>query len=104
MICAIIEFHVRPGAEGDYDAWAVKLHERVQTIDGFISVERFASQSDTDKRLSVSYWRDAEALKAWRDDPLHRDGMIAGKRNIFADYRIVVTTVDREYSHVSRQR
>jgi heme-degrading monooxygenase HmoA len=31
-------------------------------MDGFISVERFQSLSDPDKLLSLSFWRDEEAV------------------------------------------
>ena len=102
MICAIIEFHIRPGAEDAYDRWAERLHAKVQEIDGFLSVERFNGHRDPTKRLSLSYWRDAEALKAWRVDLEHREGMAAGKREIFADYRIVIADVARDYSFEAR--
>ena len=97
MIVAIIEFHIRPGAEALYAQWAEKLHARVREIDGFISVERFESRTRPDTWLSLSYWRDADALAAWRRDSEHLKGMAAGKRDVFADYRIVVATVERDY-------
>lgn len=98
MIVAIIEFHIRPGADALYAAWAEKLHARVSTIDGFISVERFESRTRPGTWLSLSYWRDAAALAAWRRDPEHIQGMAAGKRDVFADYRIVVANVERDYA------
>ncbi len=98
MIVAIIEFHIRPGAEDLYGEWATKLHAQVHHIDGFISVERFESRTRPGTWLSLSYWRDAESLAAWRRDPEHVKGMAAGKRDIFADYRIVVAEIERDYS------
>ena len=98
MIVAIIEFHIRPGAEDLYAEWAAKLHAQVHAIDGFVSVERFESRTRPGTWLSLSYWRDAEALAAWRRDPEHVKGMAAGKRDVFADYRIVVAKVERDYS------
>ena len=97
MIVAIIEFHIRPGAEELYAEWAAKLHTQVHTIDGFVSVERFESRTRPGTWLSLSYWRNAEALAAWRRDAEHVKGMEAGKRDVFADYRIVVATIDRDY-------
>jgi heme-degrading monooxygenase HmoA len=98
VIVGIIEFHIRPGAEALYAAWAEKLHARVHTIDGFISVERFESRTRPGTWLSLSYWRDDAALAAWRREPEHVKGMAAGKRDVFADYRIVVAAVERDYS------
>jgi len=98
MVVGIIEFHIRPGAEALYAQWAEKLHARVHENEGFISVERFESRTRPGTWLSVSYWRDAAALAAWRREAEHMKGMAAGKREIFADYRIVVAEVTREYS------
>jgi heme-degrading monooxygenase HmoA len=98
VIVAIIEFRIRPGAESLYAAWAEKLHARVHAIDGFISVERFESRTRPGTWLSLSYWRDAAALAAWRRDPDHVQGMAAGQRDVFADYRIIVAAVERDYA------
>lgn len=97
MIVAIIEFRIRPGADGLYAEWAAKLHAQVHMIDGFISVERFESRTRPGTWLSLSYWRDADALAVWRRDPEHVKGMAAGKRDVFADYRIVVAAIERDY-------
>ena len=102
MIVALIEFHIRPGAEALYAEWAATLHARVAVIDGFVSVERFESRTRPGTWLSLSYWRDAAALAAWRREPDHVKGMAAGKRDIFADYRIVVAEVERDYDFVYR--
>jgi heme-degrading monooxygenase HmoA len=104
MIVAIIEFHIRPSAEALYAEWAEKLHAQVHRIDGFISVERFESRTRPGTWLSLSYWRDAEALAAWRRDPEHVKGMAAGKRDVFADYRIVVAGVERDYTFAQRAK
>jgi len=105
VIVAIIEFRIRPGAEPLYAQWAEKLHARVHEIEGFLSVERFESRTRPGTWLSLSYWRDAEALAAWRRDADHIKGMAAGKRDVFADYRIVVATVERDYDfkHAAKQ-
>ena len=98
MIVAIIEFHIRPNAEALYAEWAERLHTRVNEIDGFISVERFESRTRPGTWLSLSYWRDAAALASWRREPEHVEGMAAGKRDVFADYRIVVAQIERDYA------
>ena len=99
MIAGIIEFHIKPGKEARYDEIAADLHARVQDVDGFISVERFESRSEPGKLLSLSYWRDEDALAAWRSLAEHQAGMVVGKREVFADYRIVIAEVKRDYAH-----
>ena len=98
MIVGIIEFHIRPGLEDRYAEVAAVLHAHVQTIPGFISVERFESRGQEGKLLSLSYWEDEAALKRWRDDADHRIGMKIGREEVFADYRIVVAEVTRDYA------
>jgi heme-degrading monooxygenase HmoA len=98
MVVGIIEFHIRPGLEARYDEVAAQLHAHIQTIDGFISVERFESRTNEGKLLSVSYWEDEAALKRWRDDADHQAGMKVGREEVFQDYRIIVAEVQRDYA------
>lgn len=104
MIVALIEYHLEAGQEAHYADVAAHLHAHIQGFDGFLSVERFESKTAPGKWLSVSYWRDAEALKAWRADAEHRKGMAVGKGEIFRDYRIVIAEVSRDYDFVRRRK
>jgi heme-degrading monooxygenase HmoA len=97
MIAVI--FEVVP-AEGKRDAYlgiAGDLKPLLETIDGFISVERFQSLTDPAKMLSLSFWRDEAAVLAWRNLEPHRTAQAAGRGGIFADYRLRVAGVIRDY-------
>ena len=48
-------------------------------MDGFISVERFESLAQPGKYLSLSFWRDEEAVKGWRNTPEHRHTQSMGR-------------------------
>ena len=65
--------------------------------DGFISVERFESLTEPGKLLSVSFWRDEEALAKWRHEAEHRIAQAAGRGKHFANYRLRVAGVIRDY-------
>jgi heme-degrading monooxygenase HmoA len=104
VIVALIEYRLEPGREAHYAEVAAHLHAYIQGFDGFVSVERFESKTAPGKWLSVSYWRDATALKAWRADAEHRKGMAVGKGEIFAAYRIVIAEVARDYDFVRRRK
>ena len=87
-------------AEGRRDAYlriAADLKPLLEGIDGFISVERFQSLSDPDRILSLSFWRDEEAVKAWRNTSEHRHAQRAGRGGIFAGYRLRIAQVLRDY-------
>jgi heme-degrading monooxygenase HmoA len=102
MIAVI--FEVTP-AEGKRDAYldiAARLRPLLDGIDGFISIERFQSLSDPDHVLSLSFWRDEEPVKAWRNTEDHRQAQKAGRGGIFAGYRLRIAHVVRDYGMVER--
>jgi heme-degrading monooxygenase HmoA len=97
MIAVI--FEVTP-AEGRRDAYlgiAADLRPLLDGIDGFVSVERFQSLADPSRILSLSFWRDEEAVKAWRNTEEHRQAQVAGRGGIFTDYRLRIAHVVRDY-------
>lgn len=97
MIAVI--FEVEP-AEGKRDAYlgiAAELKPLLESIDGFISVERFQSLTDPKRVLSLSFWRDEEAVKTWRNTEEHRQAQQAGRGGIFAGYRLRIAHVVRDY-------
>lgn len=86
------------GREAEYFDLAAALRKELEAIDGFIAVERFESLSTKGKYLSLSTWRDEAAVRAWREQADHRMAQARGKGGIFADYRIRVAQVLRDYT------
>ncbi|AID33536.1 heme-degrading monooxygenase HmoA [Mesorhizobium sp. USDA 4775] len=102
MIAVI--FEVQP-AEGRRDAYlgiAANLRPLLDGIDGFISIERFQSLADPNRILSLSFWRDEDAVKAWRNTEEHRQAQHAGRGGIFAGYRLRIAHVVRDYGLTER--
>jgi heme-degrading monooxygenase HmoA len=94
-----IIFEVWP-AEGKFESYmdiAGDLRPILEKADGFISVERFESLVEPGKILSLSFWRDEEAVAAWRRTAEHREAQAAGRNGIFRDYRLRVVSVLRDY-------
>jgi len=98
-------FEVEPEKENvqEYFDLAVELLPELEKIDGFISVERFTSMYNEGKYLSVSFWRDENALNQWREHLGHRDAQEKGITNIFRNYRIRVAEVIRDYGKDDRK-
>ena len=99
-----IIFEVIP-AEGKKDAYldiAAEMRPLAEGIDGFISVERFQSLTDPDKLLSLSFWESEEAVAEWRRLAAHRKAQSAGRAGMFADYRLRVAHVLRDYGLTER--
>jgi len=102
MIAVLFEVRPQPGQEARYFDIAATLREHLQAIDGFVSVERFQSLTRPDTYLSLSYWRDEAAVRAWRSQTDHRTGQAEGRAAVFAEYRIRVAQVLRDYTQTQR--
>ncbi|HEY6023431.1 MAG TPA: antibiotic biosynthesis monooxygenase [Pseudolabrys sp.] len=102
MIAVIFEVWPAPGRKEDYLNIAAALRSDLTHIDGFISIERFQSLSDPDKLLSLSFWRDDDAVKAWRNHSRHRRSQVEGRAGIFADYRLRIAATIRDYGMTDR--
>ena len=98
MIAVIFEVWPQDARRKDYFDLAAELRPLLSEIDGFISVERFESLSEPGKLLSLSFWRDDAAVRAWRNLDAHRAAQTRGRGEIFADYRLRVAHVLRDYS------
>lgn len=97
MIAVIFEVVPAPGRRQEYLDLAAALRPELEKHDGFISIERFASLSDQGKLLSLSFWRDEKAVKTWRQFEGHRQAQARGRAGVFADYRLRVAEVLRDY-------
>lgn len=103
VIAVVFEVVMKPGRDQDYFDLAAHLKGELEEIDGFISVERFKSVSNEGKYVSLSFWRDERAVARWREHAEHRVAQERGKAEIFADFRIRVAQVVRDYSMADRQ-
>jgi heme-degrading monooxygenase HmoA len=97
MMAVIFEVTPAPGQRSAYLDAAAALKPLLAQIDGFISIERFESLSAPGKLLSLSFWRDEEAVARWRQQEAHRSTQAAGRDHVFADYRLRVAAVVRDY-------
>jgi heme-degrading monooxygenase HmoA len=102
MIAVIFEVEPKPGCREAYLDAAAALRPLLEASDGFISVERFESLTQPGKILSLSFWRDEEAVTRWRSLEQHRAAQDAGRRALFANYRLRVTRVMRDYGMSER--
>lgn len=103
MIAVIFEVTPFVGERHRYLDLAGELRAKLETMDGFISVERFESLTVRGKLLSLSFWRDEEAVRRWRETEEHRAAQQAGRGGVFADYRLRVADVLRDYGLHERE-
>ena len=104
MIAVIFELLPADGRSQDYLDTAADLRPLLDGIDGFLSIERFRSLSIPGKILSLSFWRDEEAVASWRRTEAHRIAQGQGRAGIFSDYRLRVANVNRDYGMRERDQ
>ena len=103
MIAIIFEVWPTEGRGGEYFDLAASLKTDLERVDGFISIERFESLVTKGKYLSLSFWRDEEAVRTWRNLEGHRRAQARGRGGIFADYRLRIASVVRDYGLKERE-
>ena len=102
MIAVIFEVWPHEEHRGAYLDIAAQLRPVLEEIDGFISVERFESLSEPGKMLSLSVFRDEQAVEAWRNVAEHRSAQEQGRAGVFKNYRLRVASVLRDYTMTER--
>src|SRR5688500_13902676 len=104
MIAVIFELTAAPGRRQEYLDLAAGLADDVKNFDGFISIERFQSLADPEKVVSISFWRDEEAVRKWRNLQKHREAQAKGRGGVFKSYRLRVAQVLRDYTLEERKQ
>lgn len=102
MIAVIFEVRPAEGQTQRYLDLAAALRPELDTVDGFFSIERFQSMSEPQKLLSLSFWRDENAIRTWRNSPSHRATQAKGRAGVFTDYRLRIASVVRDYGMTDR--
>jgi heme-degrading monooxygenase HmoA len=104
MIVMVFEFEVRPR---EYDAYlkaSADLRSHLGRIEGFISVERFASQTTDGRFVAIGYFETEEAVAEWRNLQDHRRAQALGRSRFFTSYRLVMAQALRDYTHDRRDQ
>ena len=103
MIAIIFEVEPVAGRQDEYLDIAAEMRPMAEQVEGFISVERFESLTTPGKLLSISFWEDEGAVSRWRALAEHRAAQAKGRGGLFADYRLRVAHVLRDYGLEDRE-
>ena len=96
MIACIIEFGVKEGRDEDRKRLLTELFVELDKLPGFLSKETFDDVDRPSRRITISYWTDADALRGWMLNAAHVRAIGLGKREIFSHYNIKIATIERE--------
>lgn len=83
-----------------YDEAAAAMVKLAKQQEGFLGID--SSRDQNGYGITISYWRNEEAAKAWRDNEQHSAIRDKG-RNIWYDhYSLQVATIKRSYDWKKR--
>ena len=77
-----------------YNDMANKMIELVSKQDGFLGIESARNELG----ITVSYWRDLESIKKWKENYEHSIAQVLGKSDWYSSFKTRIAKVEREYS------
>jgi heme-degrading monooxygenase HmoA len=92
---AVIFTSIRTAGDQGYDAMAARMVELGSGSEGFLGME--SARGADGLGITVSYWRDEAAIKAWKRDTEHQQAQRGGKAAWYSDYSVRVAKVERAY-------
>ncbi len=79
------------------DAGYGKMAQRMEALaaqqDGFLGVE--SARGANGVGITVSYWRDEAAIRAWKGQSEHRGAQAKGQQRWYENYTVRVAQVER---------
>jgi heme-degrading monooxygenase HmoA len=90
---AVIFTSKRTNFEEGYDEMATKMITLAQQQPGFLGVESARNEVG----ITVSYWKDLEAIKNWKQNLEHLDAQRKGREKWYENYTVRIALVEREY-------
>ena len=92
---AVIFTSLRTEGDEGYDQMAARMVELAAQQPGFLGVDSVRDPGGLG--ITVSYWESEEAIRRWKAQAEHRQAQEKGRKVWYAEYRLRVTRVEREY-------
>lgn len=92
---AVIFTSTRTPDEGGYPETAERMFALAAEQPGFLGVD--TARTPGGLGITVSYWRDAESIRAWRANAEHAIARRAGRERWYESFQVHVATVERAY-------
>ncbi len=94
MIVTVFRSRLRPDVREDYVAAVARMVELAAGMPGYISHKGFFA--DDGERVTIVEFASAEAQRAWRMHPEHREVQRRAKEIFYEEYSLQVCEVVRE--------
>ncbi len=90
---AVIFSSLRTEGDNGYGEMADLMVELAQKQDGFIGVESAREELG----ITVSYWRDLESIKKWKEHTDHKVAREKGRSDWYAKFKVRIAKVESDY-------
>ncbi len=94
---AVIFTSVRGPEDAGYAATAAEMERLTAAQPGYLGLESARSAIG----ITVSYWQDEEAARAWKAVVEHVAAQARGRREWYREYTVRVATVHRAYTETT---
>jgi len=91
---AVIFTSVKTDATEGYDEKAELMEKLAKEQEGFLGVESARNEIG----ITVSYWRDLESIKKWKQQTDHWEAQQKGRTTWYKKYTVRIALIEREYS------
>ncbi len=78
-----------------YQEMADKILERAKLSEGFLHFETYRMPNGLG--VTLSYWKDREAISRWKNDSQHLVAQKLGKTKWYDFYRIQIAKIEKSY-------
>lgn len=96
---AVIFTSRRSKEDNGYEETARRMLALASRQPGFLGIESARNQDGLG--ITVSYWTDLDAIKAWQENPEHRQAQILGREQWYESYNVRICKVEQEYGFPS---
>lgn len=90
---AVIFSSVKNDDDAGYADMAEKMVELAKQQPGFLGMESARNELG----ITISYWKDLESIKIWKQHADHRLAQKLGKEKWYAAYKTRICLVERDY-------
>lgn len=90
---AVIFTSIRTEGDNGYAEMAEYMVELASQQDGFLGMESARNEVG----ITVSYWRDLESIKKWRENPDHSEARELGRKMWYQSFKTRIAKVESDY-------
>lgn len=90
---AVIFTSLKTQSDEGYAEMAEKMEALAKEQPGYLGFESARSEIG----ISVSYWKDLDAIKNWKSNLEHREAQKKGREKWYSHYKLRIAKVERAY-------